>query len=94
MSDLHVSFPRGAVNERAHRAALDALANFERVFETGLNSLAETVETLPRVFAYTENGDNDDPMSEDVVAALIDLQLAFGRATAAIRQTLKGETAP
>lgn len=85
MSDHdHVSFPFADVNERALCAALSALAEFECIFKTGLNSLAETVEKLPHASADTSG----DPDGEGLAAALVNLELAFERATAALRQTL------
>lgn len=84
MSDDHLSFSLANVNERALCAAMGALADFERIFETGLNSLAETVENLPRASADT----NEELGGEGLAAALINLELAFEHATAALRQTL------
>jgi hypothetical protein len=86
MSDPHVGFPFVNVNERALCAALNALADFERVFEAGLNSLAETVETLPHASADP----NEDLDGEGLAAALVNLELAFEHAAAALRQTLAG----
>lgn len=89
MSDPdHVGFPFANVNERAICTTLNALADFERVFEIGLNSLAETVENLPRASADP----NEDSGGEVLAAALINLELAFEHATAALRQTLASAT--